>query len=333
MILINPYDTYTLNIYTGSFLDKTFDNHAKEVWGIKKFDIIIGNPPYHIMDGGARASAKPIYNLFVEKAITMCDILLYITPSKWFAGGKGLDKYRKFMLNCGKIQFIQHFENDGSIFKNVDLPGGVSYFLYDNNYNGKCCFNGVEMDLSAADILTSPNNYPLIEKFSKYPNLSSICNGRGDNTFGIETNDIRLSDEKLNDDYVKCYVSQAKGFEKWIDKTKIKQHKDINSWKVITPEANGEKPNFGNKFVGKTDEVCSGSYIWFLVSSEDEAKSLVSYIACKLPNYMLSLRKISQHIKPDTCKWIPLVPLDRIWDDKQLFEYFKFSEEEKELIK
>jgi site-specific DNA-methyltransferase (adenine-specific) len=102
---------------------------------------------------------------------------------------------------------------------------------------------------------------------------------------------------------------------------------------VITARANGKSGCFGNTFVGYPNEVHTKSYISFNVQSEDEAKSLVSYMKCKLPNFMLSLRKISQHINEHTCKWIPLVPLDRQWSDKQIYNYFKLSEDDILLIK
>jgi hypothetical protein len=96
-------------------------------------------------------------------------------------------------------------------------------------------------------------------------------------------------------------------------------------WKVITAEANGSAPNFGVKFIGKPDEVHTGSYISFKVKNEDEAKSLLSYLETKFANHMLSIRKISQHINGDVCKWIPLVPLDKIWNDDLVCEYLNIQ--------
>ena len=89
----------------------------------------------------------------------------------------------------------------------------------------------------------------------------------------------------------------------------------------------------GNIFIGYPNEVHTKSYISFNVNSENEAKSLLSYLKCKLPNFMLSLRKISQDISESTCKWIPLVPLDKIWNNEYIYKYFKLSEDEIELIK
>ena len=85
-------------------------------------------------------------------------------------------------------------------------------------------------------------------------------------------------------------------------------------------------------FIGNTNEIHTGSYISFKVNNENEANSLLSYLKCRLPNFMLSLRKISQHTSSSTCKWIPLIPLDRIWTDGQIYDYFKLTDEEINLI-
>ena len=127
-------------------------------------------------------------------------------------------------------------------------------------------------------------------------------------------------------------MSQQKGFIKYIDKKFIK--KEYNFFKIITPKASfSGSSGFGNTFIGTTNEVHSGSYISFKVSNENEAKSLLSYIKCKLPNFMLSLRKISHNLCEDTCKWIPLVPLNKEWNDEEVYKYFKLSEDEIKLIK
>jgi len=103
---------------------------------------------------------------------------------------------------------------------------------------------------------------------------------------------------------------------------------------IITTEAAFEgNSGFGNTFIGTNNEVHTGSYISFKVSNENEAKSLLSYMKCKLPNFMLSLRKISQHVNESTCKWIPLPPLDRIWTDEEIYKYFKLSDTDIKLIK
>jgi site-specific DNA-methyltransferase (adenine-specific) len=134
----------------------------------------------------------------------------------------------------------------------------------------------------------------------------------------------------LNNNNIKCYVSQQKGFIKFIDNKYIKN--DIYNYKVITARANGKNGCFGNIFIGYPNEICNQSYIFFEVDNEVQSKSLLSYLKCKLPNFMLSLRKISQDISENTCKWIPLPHLDRIWNDKLVYDYFKLSFDEIKLI-
>jgi hypothetical protein len=144
----------------------------------------------------------------------------------------------------------------------------------------------------------------------------------------VESNDKKLTD---NNKLLKCYVSQQKGFIKYIDKDYIK--KEYNFFKVITARANGKNGCFGNIFIGNQLEIHTGSYISFKVSNENEAKSLLSYMKCKLPNFMLSLRKLSQDISASTCKWIPLIPLNKEWNDEKVYKYFELSDDEIKLIK
>jgi hypothetical protein len=320
--ILNINNDYKLNLYEGNSLQLDI----KKEFGIGMFDIVIGNPPYseELKSSGATA----LYNKFVEFYIEKCKLLCFVIPSRWFSGGKGLDGFRKNMLERTDIVYIKHFDDASKIFGSyVDIKGGVNYFLKDTNYNGDCKYNGTITKLNKYDVFVDGKYHSIIDKVVKFETITSLYLGR---YFGVESNDKRLKCDKTLGT-INCYVSQQKGFKKYIEKTEIK--KEYNFWKVITARAaHQHKSGFGNIFIGKTDEIHTGSYISFKVSNEDEALSLVSYLKCRLPNFMLSLRKNSQDIQEQSIKWIPLPPLNKEWTDKEVYKHFNLSAEDIHLI-
>lgn len=319
--IFNINNEFKLNLYEGDSLQLDIQKE----FGIDKFDICIGNPPYN--EELKSTGAKALYNKFVEYYIEKCNLLCFVMPSRWFSGGKGLDSFRKNMLERTDIVYIKHFDDACEIFGNtVSIEGGVNYFLKDAKHKGYCNFNGSITKLNKYDVFVDGKFHTLIDKLVKFDSVITLYLGR---YFGIESNDKRLKSDKTKD-MIKCYVSQQKGFEKNIEKKEIK--KEYNFWKVITAEANGGNKCFGNIFIGKPDEIHTGSYISFKVSNEDEAKSLISYMKCRLPNFMLSLRKMSQHSNESTCKWIPLPPLNKEWTDEEVYKHFKLSDDDIKLI-
>ena len=98
--------------------------------GTDGFDVIIGNPPYQLDDGGYGTSAAPIYQLFVEKALDLDPrYAVFVTPSRWMAGGKGLDKYRARILSDKRMRAIVDYPKLYEGFPGVKIRGGISYFL------------------------------------------------------------------------------------------------------------------------------------------------------------------------------------------------------------
>jgi len=323
--IFNINNEYKLNLYEGN----TLEIDIYKAFGIKKFNVIIGNPPYN-KEVKIHNVSLPLYNEFIEYYTDKCNLLSFIVPSRWFSGGKGLEKFRAMMINRTDILYIKHYDDACKIFGNtVDIKGGVNYFLIDDEYNGLCNYNGSLLKLNNNDIIINNNYDSILNKLNKLDKLISVYNSQ--DHYKIQSNDKRLKNKQDIDDII-CYVSQQKGFIKYIDKKEIKVNYD--NWKILTTSAaHGEKSGFGNMFISKPNEVHCKSYIGFNVKSENEAKSLLSYMKCKLPNLLLSLRKMSHNLSSDTCKWIPLVPLNKEWTDDEVYKYFKLSEDDIKLVK
>ena len=236
--IFNVNKEYKLNLYEGNSLELNIETE----WGINKFDIIIGNPPYN--EELTSTGAKALYNKFVEFYIDKTKILSFVIPSRWFSGGKGLDGFRKNMLERTDIPYIKHYNDASKIFGNlVSIEGGVNYFVKDINYNGDCLYNGSMTKLNKYDVFVDGKYHNIVDKLIKYGSITKLYLGR---CYGVESNDKRLKTEKTGEN-LKCYVSPQKGFIKYIDKNEIK--KEYNFWKVITARENGGKDCFGNSFI------------------------------------------------------------------------------------
>jgi len=335
--IFNLNNEYKLNFFLGSFLSVEFDNHKKEVWDINNFDVIIMNSPYQTPSEGLHNRSRPLYNLFIEKAINISNMILSIHPSRWMGKSIGLEEFRNNMFNRNDIKFIRtfNFKNKKNVFGQlVELRGGLQYLLIDKSYNGLVDFDGDKCSLNEFDIFVDSKYHDLIRKFSlNKNNLYEICES---NSIFMNFNNSKLECDP-KDGFLPCYVSQRKGNVMYINQNDLlsKGKKVVNNWKVFTPFASGYGTKFnyfGNKIIGRPGETCSNTYLTLLVGSEEEAKSLISYMNTKFCNFFLSLRKNTQNMNKKTLKWIPAVPFDREWTDEVVFEHFGVKPDEKEII-
>lgn len=319
-LLLDPLNEYSLNYHLGD----TLKLDIEKKW--QKMNLVIGNPPYST--DPSKQNTKPLYDKFILKFIDSCNYLSFIVPSRWFAGGKGLDKFRKSMLLRRDIKLIKTFDNASEVFSGVSIEGGVNYFLKDSNWEGRCDLNGKQVSLGKYDIIPKNIFIPLIERTKNFPKISSIYMNRG--YYKIETNDKRLK-KTHSKKMLTCLVSLQKSSDrkKYIT---LDVSKEKKTWKVITAEANGKQPNFGYMNISPPNEIYTNSYIGFKVNSKEEAKNLMSYLKTKFANFMLASRKISQHINSSVVKWIPLVPLNKKWDDESVQKYFRLSDDEIQII-
>lgn len=318
-----------------------------------KFNAVVGNPPYQIMDGGAQASAKPVYNCFVEQGKALKpNYLSMIMPARWYSGGKGLDGFREMMLNDTHLREIHDFISASDCFSNVEIKGGVCYFLWDCNYLGDCVIsaheNGSLVSIMKRPLLEDESDVfirdnqavEILRKVKKLsePSFSSIVHPAM--TFGFRTFYKSFDSTTQIPGTTKVYANHSQGY---IFTNKIQKGKEyINKWKVYIPEAIGignTKTDVLNPILGEPNSISTETYIMngpYL--SENEAKNAISYINTKFFHFMLGLRKLTQHTTQKVYQFVPLQDfssqsdinwnLERSEVDRQLYKKYNLNDVE-----
>jgi hypothetical protein len=177
MCAIDPFDAYKLNIYTGSFLEEGFDYHMKSVWGLEKFDIIIGNPPYQDSTDKSKGTTgkKNLYQKFILKSINVIDeggSLLFVNPPgflKTTVFDKSTDLFK--IVQSLNLTYLNLTNINDKYFK-VGTP--ICYFLLlkSNSYKStKIVTEGSELNLDIRRFNFIPRllfneTYSIIEKVS-----------------------------------------------------------------------------------------------------------------------------------------------------------------------
>lgn len=314
------------------------------------FDIVIGNPPYQLSDGGGggRASATPIYNLFAEAAFDLePKYAVMVTPSRWFSGGKGLDSFRARMLSERHLRELVDFPQLYDVFPGVKIRGGVSYWLWDGNHCGDCVVRTIvnkqlvseptSRDISRYDVFVRDNRAEsILEKTYQGAGLAEECNALSSmvlprRPFGLESN-VRLSEKPVSSEPVLIYAYQRTGF---LGRKDITTRSDlIDRWKVISVKAHGTSGKedlviLGRPTIAEPGSACTETYLVIGdFDSEIQANSLSSYLQTRFVRFLASLRKISQNITRDTYRFVPIEAWDRIWSDEELYAKYGLTDEE-----
>lgn len=320
-----------------------------------KFDVIIGNPPYQLSDGGAQASAGAIYNKFIEQAIKLKPrYLTMIVPSRWFTGGKNLGGFREKMLADNSLRIIHDFPDASECFPGVEIKGGVNYFLWDRDHKGDCTIS-----THKGGKITSTATRPLMEDgcdvFIRNNELVSIykkVNSKGEESFmnivssmkpfGLrgdffkDTSKYGLPPvkDKRFDGCLTIYglVNNKRG-EKYVENDYPLPKKDLLDGYKMFMARNQGSGMFGEIFsepiFAKPNELCTETFVVIgLFKSEQEMKNCYSYIKTKFFRALVGVRKIDQGASQNVYKYVPIQDFSKSWTDEELYKKYDLSKEE-----
>ncbi len=311
-----------------------------------KFDVIIGNPPYQLNDGGNQASAIPLYHKFVEQAMSLNPrFLSMITPSRWFAGGRGLDDFRRKMLDDSRLTTLVDFFDSTECFPGVDLSGGVSYFLWERDKHSDCEVTSIRGGIS------STLRRPLIEKnsdtFIRFNEAISIFNkvaledGVNFSTVvsSLKPFGFRTYFEGKKKPFLESIEIHTSDGIQYVSLDQITQNREwVDEYKVYVPRAYGERGAFpylvlGKPFLGKPNTICTETYLHVgPFKNAVICRNVISYLRTRFVRFLVLLRKNTQDAPKRVYSFVPMQDFSAQWTDEKLYKKYELTKNEIDFI-
>jgi site-specific DNA-methyltransferase (adenine-specific) len=268
-----------------------------------------------------------------------------VIPARWMAGGRGMADFRKRMISEHQLQTLVDYPVATDIFpaSSADFEGGACYFLWSRDYNGPCLVRTVRGEI-ASDVARALDEFDVfvretqaVEILRKVvarqeTSITSILSR--DTPFGIATNFSGFRAQREPGEIPLYLTRLGKRGVGFVARDEVSKNRElIDTWKVLVPEAYGERGAFpanvlGTSWIAPPPSICTQSFLFFSVGSEAEASSLDSYYRTRFFRFLVSLRKITQHALHSTYTWVPVQVWDRVWTDSELYAKYGLTDQE-----
>ena len=343
--------------------DASLESHAyefihtsnpEEIFNMK-FDVIIGNPPYQMADGGHGSSAIPIYDKFVSQAKCMCPrFLIMIIPARWYAGGRGLDEFRREMLHDLHIRKLHDYPNASDCFPGIELKGGVCCFLWDKASVGNCevvttqgsCITRSVRALLEPGCDTFIRYNQAIEILHKVQRLqekgfANIVSAndpfgydvREENSYVRVRPDIRV--HKFEGSIPIYYYGWKRDGIGYIAESSVRKNISlVAANKIFISRAYGAGEDFphqilGVPFLAEKGSVCTETYLMIgQFKSNLIAENVISYIRTKFFRFLVMLKKNTQSATPTVYQFVPMQDFSKPWTDEELYKKYGLTKDE-----
>lgn len=307
-----------------------------------QFDVIIGNPPYQLSDGGFGRSASPIYHNFVQQAKKLNPrFLTMIIPSRWFAGGKGLNDFRAEMLGDDRIRKLVDYEDASEVFPGVDIAGGICYFLWERDSRGPCEVTNVHNNETVVS-LRLLNEFPTFIRHGQAVPIIRKVLAKGEKSmseqvssrkpFGLPTNARPMKRGDL-------ILRWNNGEGPYARKDVMIGTEMIDKWKVITskvsydhggqPDKNGMRKVLSIVDILPPKTICTETYIVAGVfENRVEAERLAQYLRTRFVRFLVAQLSFSQDITKDRFFFVPTLKMNTQWTDDKLYKRYDLTRDE-----
>ena len=320
-------------------------DNPKTLYPNMKFDVIIGNPPYQLEVGIEKDNYSiPLYHKFIQQGKKLKPhYLSMIVPSRWFAGGRGLDEFRDEMLTDNRIEKLVDFPNAVDCFPGVDISGGVCYFLWNRDYQGECEITskqGKDYTSTMRRSLLEKNNNTFIRFNEAIPIIRKIASFK-ENTFdtlvspqtpfGIVSSFKNYKDEYF-DGAISIYTVNGK---KYIDKDVVTKNPNwIDCHKVYISKSYGERGAYpyrflAKPFIGEPNSCCTQTYLMIGgFDSQQTCENVISYIHTKFFRFCIMQKKNTQDAMRGVYSYVPIQDFNESWTDEKLYAKYGLTDEE-----